>query len=84
MQVTRITNVISETDMLHFVHVHAPLSSPPFSSTLKHLGLELSAVVSVPASMAAYRALQTMVATQTTSLGIVDPYQEGELYGLLV
>jgi hypothetical protein len=56
----RITHVVSQSDMLRFLHRHSAALGPVMGQTLEALGLAFKPVVCVPEAMSAIHAFATM------------------------
>lgn len=73
----RVTSVISQSDVLRFLHAHRSECGPVMDMPVEALGLAHKMVVCVPCDMPTINAFATMDACDVSSVGIVDQRNGG-------
>jgi CBS domain-containing protein len=68
----RITNVVSQTDVVRYLHAHASALGPLAKKTAKELGWASRAVVVAPPELSALEAMRLMDSRHVSALAVVD------------
>lgn len=83
LQGIRITHVVSQSDVVRFLHRHVAELGPLADATLEQLGLGSKTVVCVPAEMSTVNAFASMLANKVSCVGVISHAQGGGLAGSL-
>ncbi|PSC75368.1 E3 ubiquitin-ligase [Micractinium conductrix] len=80
----QLTHIVSQSDILRFLHKHAAqLGHPLLSSTLRQLGFREKHVLCVPADLSVMEALAGMVDSHVAAVAVIDSPDSSVLIGSL-